>query len=410
MLQAEANKPEATSEDTMAPPTSSNLDLLDYLLIIAKHKKMIIRNTIIAAVLAVLYSLTLTKTYTAKTMIIPGDVDKGGLGAALTAQMGGLANLAGGALGGKSTGDMYVTMLKSETIKDAVIDKFKLMDVYKIRLRSVAYKKLDKMLKINLGKKDGVITLTVDDRDPKRAADIANAHVEELGKLAAGLNMASAGENRKFFEKRIIETKNDLNHAAEALKQFQIKNKTISVSDQAKSTFAQIARLRGQLALKEVELAALQSQFTDSSQEVQTLKSIIANLKKQVAGLEGIGATSSIPTVGNMPELGNEYLRLMRQVKVQEAVYEMLTKQYELSTLNESKDIAPIQIIQKANVPDWKSKPSRAKVTIKFTFLVLLGSIAYVVARENYMKMNESERNRIKTLIDEIILVRKNYN
>jgi uncharacterized protein involved in exopolysaccharide biosynthesis len=379
--------------DTDVKPRTSNLepddslnyetqqsghDLLDYLLIIAKNKKMIFCTTFIAAVIAVLYSLSLSNIYTAKTMILPGDEDKGIMGA-MMAQLGGVAGLAGDALGGKTKADLYATMLKSETIKDKIIDRFKLMEVYEAEYRVSAYKALDGNTKITIGKKDGVITIAVDDKDPKRAANMANAYVVELGKFATGLNMAGAGENRAFLEKRIAETRADLAKAEDALKAFQSKNKAISITDQAKATIEGVGQLRAQLAIQEVQLATIQRQFTDSSQEVKSAKTAIANLRAQIAGLEGKGGgSSSIPNVGSVPALGQEFMRLMREFKIQEAVLEMLVKQYEMASLSEAKDVSILQIIQVAKVPERKSKPSRSKIVLGVAFAT--GFLMVVVA------------------------------
>jgi uncharacterized protein involved in exopolysaccharide biosynthesis len=342
------------------------INLLDLLLVLARRWKMIIGVPFVVAILTSVITLLMPNIYIAKTMIIPTDNDSGGMGAALMAQLGGLAGLAGGAIGTKSTGALYVTMLKSETLKDPVIDKFKLMELYKSKLRSTVYTALDGATNVSLGKTDGVITITVSNKDPKLAADLANEYVEQLGRLTAKLNMAGASANRVFIEKRIAEAKADLSKAEEHLKEFQTKHKTISVPDQAKATIEGVAQLRGQLATKEVELGTLQRQFTDNSQEVKTAKSAVASIRAQIAGLEGKGGvnSSSIPNLGSVPQLGQEYLRLMRDFKIQEAVFEMLTKQYEMAQINETKDTAPFQLLEKAKAPERKSKPKRSQIVI----------------------------------------------
>ncbi len=336
--------------------------LLDYLLVIAKYKKMIFGITCCVAILAVPVILLMPNIYTAKTMIVPSDDDSGSMGALLS-QLGGLSGAGGGAISTKTTGNLYVTMLKSETVKDPIIDRFKLLDLYEAKYRADVYGELDKIAVITLGKKDGVITITVDDEDPKRAAGMANAYVDELGKLAAGLSMTGAGKNRLFLEKRIAEARADLSRAEDSLKSFQSRNKAISVTDQAQATIAGVAQLRAQLAIKEVELGTLRRQYTDTSQEVKAARATVTNLRAQIGGLEGRGGgSSSIPSVGNMPQLGQEYVRLMREFKIQEAVVEMLTKQYEVSKLSEVKDMAPFQVLQKAKVPEKKSKPARRRL------------------------------------------------
>lgn len=379
---------------TQSPSPLQPPSLLDYLLVIAKHKKMIFLTTFGATVIAAIITLLMPSIYTARAMIIPSDDDKGAM-SSLMAQLGGLAGLAGGAVGAKSTGDLYVTMLKSETLRDPIIDRFKLIELYEAKYRADVYRVLDKNAVISLGKKDGVITIAVNDKDPKRAADLANAYVEELGTLASGLSMTGAGKNRLFLEKRIAEARADMATAEDALKAFQSKNKAISVTEQAKASIEGVAQLRAQLAIKEVELGTLQRQFTDTSQEVKTTKSTVASLRSQIARLEGKGGggSSSIPNVGNVPQLGQEYLRLMRDFKIQEAVLEMLTKQFEVSKLSEMKDMAPFQVLQKAKVPERRTKPVRRKIVTIAFLLALVGSCTFVLVRDEFQKTQTSRNS-----------------
>jgi uncharacterized protein involved in exopolysaccharide biosynthesis len=383
------------------PAHDDEINLFDLLLVLAKHWKMIVVVPFVAAVITAIVTLCMPNIYTAKTMILPGDDDSGGMMGAMMSQMGGLAGLAGVAgMGGATKADLYVTMLKSETIKDPIIDRFKLMEVYGAKFRASAYSALDGIAVIGTGKKDGVITISVDDKDPKRAAEMANAYVDELSKLVARLNMTGAGNNRVFLEKRIAEARADLINAEDALKNFQAKNKAISVTDQAKATIEGVAQLRAQLAMQEVQLATLQRQLTDSSQEVKTAKATIANLRVQIARLEGEGGgrSSSIPSVGSVPQIGQEYMRLMREFKVQEAVLEMLTKQYEFSKLSEVKDVSPFKVLQKAKAPERKSKPKRSSIVIMAAlssgFLMVL--VAFV--REFGARMSDEDCKRWQEL------------
>ncbi|OGU16588.1 MAG: lipopolysaccharide biosynthesis protein [Geobacteraceae bacterium GWC2_53_11] len=376
----------------------STVGVLDYAAILVKYRRLIIGFTLATTIITVIYALMLPNIYTARTMIIPSDDDKPSV-SALMSQLGGLSGLAGGAISSKSTGDLYVTMLKSETVQDPIIDRFKLVDLYKAKFRGDAYRMLGDNSVISLGKNDGVITIEVDDKDPKLAADLANAYVEELGRLAAGLNMNGAGRNRLFLEKRIAETRADLSRAEDALKDFQSRNKSISVTDQAKATIEGLAQLRAQLAAQEVQLSTYRTQFSESSQEVKTAKTMVANLRTQIGKLEGAGGkSSSIPNVGNVPQLGQVYLRLMRDFKIQEAVLEMLTKQNEATKLGEVKDITPFQVLQKAKVPDRKSKPARAKILQLVILVSLLVVFAVVIVLENVERMDEKTREGWKEL------------
>lgn len=359
-------------------------DFIDYLAVLYIHKRLIAGLTLVATILSIIVVLLLPGSYTAKAMIMPMEDDKG-FGAMLS-QLGGLASVVG--LSGPTKTDLYMTMLRSETVKDSVIDRFKLLEAYKVKMRVDVYRILDKKVSVSAGKKDGVITIAVDDIDPKRAAEMANAYVEELGYLAVRLNTSSAGNNRVYLEERLVTARADLVKAEEELKSFQAKNKAVSVTDQAKATIEGVAQLRAQLAAQEVQLAILQRQFAEESQKVKTAKTSVENLRIQIGKLEGTGGgSSSIPSVGSMPQLGQEYMRLMRDFKIHEALVELLTKQYEVAKLSEVKGISPFQVLQVAKVPERRSKPVRRKVVTIAFLIALVGSSILVLAYDNFQKM-----------------------
>jgi uncharacterized protein involved in exopolysaccharide biosynthesis len=390
------------------PSPENRITPLDLLFILAKRWKMIVGVPFVAAVIAAIITLFIPNIYTAKSMIVPSDNNSGGMGAALMAQLGGLAAMAGGAVSAKTTGDLYLTMLKSETLKDPIIDKFKLIEHYDAKFRSDVYLKLNEVANVILGKKDGVITISVSDKDPRIAADLANEYVNQLSKLISRLNMDDAGEYRIFLEQRIAGAREDLTKSEDSLKAFQSKNKTISVPDQIKATIEGVAQLRAQLAVQEVQLGTLKRQFTDNSQEVKTAKSTIANLRAQIASLEGKGrGSSSIPNLGSVPQLGQEYLRLMREFKIQEAVLEMLTKQYEGAKLTESKDTTPFQLLEKAKVPERKSEPRRGQIVIITALAAGFLMVFLAFVREFGERMNDNDRKRWQELQTLLPLLRR---
>jgi len=379
-----------------------SIDLLDYLQVIAKHSKMIIMVTGAAFIISIIVSLLLPKIYSSTARIIPPQQDQG-MVAALLGQAGGLANLAGGMLGSGTTGDLYVGMLKSEAVKDVIIDKFKLMNVYDEDYRLDTYETLDKATTIELGKKDGIISITVEDKDPVRAANMANAFADELSRLSVDLNITGAGQNRKFLEQRLVKAKSDLAKAEDKLKAYQSKNKAVNIGEQAKATIEGVAQLRAQLAIQEIQLASLRSYLTDENDEIKTVKSSIANLKSQIASLEGVSKGSSIPSVGSVPALGQEYMRLMRELKIQETIIEFVTNQYEMAKFNEAKDVSGVQVLQKARVPDKKLKPKRALLVLMATFVVFFFSILYAFFREYLFEMPKDDRERWRDLRKKIV-------
>lgn len=385
------------------------INLLDYLEVIAKRWSMIVKVTAIAFVLSIAVAVMLPKIYSSTALILPPQQDSGLIGM-MSAMTGGMAGLAGDLLGKGTTADLYVGILNSRAVADSIIDRFKLMDVYEQDYRIDTYKVLDKKVDIAAGKKDGIISVTVEDKDPKRAADMANAFVEELGKLSIKLNITGAGQNRGYLEERLSKAKVDLTRAEEAVKIFAQKNKALDVPEQAKAAILGVAQLKAQLAVQEVQLAAMRSRFTDTTQDVIDMKATIANLRSQIAQVEGKGRISSIPSVGSLPGLGQEYVRLMREFKVQEAIFELLTKQYEMAKLSESKDISTMQIIQKATVPDKKNKPKRLIIVLGSTIAAGFGAMLYALILKAFQEMSLEDRekwNRIRNILPDIPRLRR---
>lgn len=383
------------TDDGLLTKNNGTINVLDYLEILVVRKKLIICTSCVAFILSVIISFSLPKIYSSTAMILPPQTDQSLMGM-MMGQMGGggLANLAGDILGSGSPADMYVSILNSNTISDAIIDRFKLMDVYDEKYRLDTYMTLSKYVDIFAGKKDGIISITVQDKNPTRAAAIANAYITELEKLTVNLNIISSSQNKSFYEARLSKAKGDLATAEDALKTFQSKNKMISVPDQAAAAIGGIAQIKAQLVDQEMQLAVLRHQFTDSSTEVTRAMASIANLKAQLARLEGNGSSGAIPSVGTVPELMEHYLRLMRNFKVQEALVELLTKQYEINKISAAKDVASIQVIQKAQIPDKKSKPKRSLIIIAFTFAASFSAAIYALLQEFWSRMPAEDLER----------------
>ena len=379
--------------ETVRPEAEDEINLLDLLLVIARRWRMIVKVTAAAFVLSIGISLLLPNIYTGTARIIPPQEDQG-LMAAMMGQIGGLASLAGGALGGGTSADLYVGIMKSEAVKDRIIDRFDLMQVYKQDYRVTTYKALDKRASIIAGKKDGIIVISVDDEDPQRAADMANAFVEELGQVTVDLNIAGAGQNRVFLEKRLAQSRADLTLAEEQLRSFQAANKALDVPEQAKVTIEGVALLRAQLAAQEVQLAGLRSRLTDNTQEVRDLRASIATMRHEVAKLEGAGSSGAIPSFGDLPGIGQEYVRLMREFKIQETLVDLLTKQYEMARLTEAKDVSTLQVLQEARAPDKKSKPKRALIVLMATVVAGFMAVFWAFVYEFGERMGVEDRQR----------------
>jgi len=377
--------PQAVEED--------EISFVDYLELMLRRKRLIVTVTLAGFLISVILAFVLPKSYQATARILPPQQDQGIMAMMMSGAGGGLAGLAGNLLGSGTPADQYASILQSERIKGAIIDRFKLMEQYGEKFRIEMYQKLDKQVEITAGKKDGIISISVEDEEPKKAADIANAYIDELGKLVAELSMTSAGSNRAFLEVRLAGSRADLARAEEAMKLFQFKNKVVSVPEQAKASIEGVAQLKAQIALQEAQLSGLRSQFTDSTPEVQAARASIGNLKSQLAGLEGMG-TGAIPSFGSVPGLGQEQIRLLREFKTQEMIVELLTKQHELAKLTEAKNVSSIQVIQRAEAPDKKYKPKRRNLVLGVTFVSFVFSVSYAVFLSYLAMMPAGERQR----------------
>ena len=386
------------------------ISILDYLEAIIHYRHMIAKVTIISAISSVIFSLCLPNIFSATSKILPPQQDSYGLMGMMMGSAGGMGSMAADLLGKSTPADMYASILSSDAISDKIIDRFKLMEVYDMKYRVDTYKVLDKRVDISAGKKDGIISITVNDKDPKRASEIANAYVDELDKLTTNMNIAGAGQNRLFYETHLAKAKINLTKAEDNLKAFQSKNKSFDIAEQAKGTIKGVASLEAQLALEEVKLAGLKQVLTDSAQEVKTQQSVVSNIKNQIAKLEGNRQNTSILGIDSVPELGQQYLRLMRVFKTQEMIVDLLTKQYEISKITESKESTSIQIIQTARVPDKKIKPKRAFIVLITTFATGLFSILYAFFLEARKRMPDEERERwqrINDILPTLPIIRK---
>jgi uncharacterized protein involved in exopolysaccharide biosynthesis len=381
--------PETCDED--------EINLLELLRVIVRRKMLIIKVCVAAIVLSVCYSLSLDNVYTATNRFFPPQ--KEGTSAAFSAllsQAGGLAGLAGGGLGGST--DLYLGILKSRSVADGVIKRLGLQDEWKKKNLDETRKVLETRVTFK-GTKDGIITVTADSKDPKKAALLANSFVDELTQRSIQLYLVKAGGERQFLEKRLVVVKQELNKAENDLKTFQEKYKTIRVDAQATVAIEGIARLKAEIVSKEVQLATLSNSRTGESSEVKALQAGISKLKSQLGAMVGSGgADSIIPATGNVPALGVEYIRKMREVKIQEAVFEQLTKQYEVAKINENKDSSTLQILDEAVAPSKKSKPKRSLIVLLSTFSAFLISIVTIFVQEYLTKLSPDDVEIVKEI------------
>jgi len=373
------------------------INLLDLLLVLVRNKRLILGICATTLVLTTVITLLIPNIYTATARILPPQQEKSSLGT-LMGGMSDLAVLAGLSVGGGS-GDLYVGMLQSRTVADAIIDRFDLMSVYREKYRVHTYEELKEHAAIALGKKDGIITISVEDKDPQRAAAMANAFVEEIKRLNVRLNLSSAGRERAFLEERLVLVKEDLRRTEETLKKFQEENRAIKIDDQATAMIESISRLRAELASKEVEVGVLLTYQTEQNSQVKALREAISQIKAQLRRLEQAPGGQALAedrfiSTSEVPALGVQYARLLRDFKIQETLFELLTKQFEVAKVSEAKATSTIQVIDEAVVPDRKSKPTRSLIVFLATLAAGCMGILWVFVREYSGKMTEEDRLR----------------
>jgi tyrosine-protein kinase Etk/Wzc len=370
-----------------AAESSDDISLVDLLILLGRRKKFLGVSTMIVFAVSLIITLLIPKRYTAAITVLPPQQGSS-LSAALLSQMGNLGalgSLAGGSLGLKNPADMTIALLKSRSVEDAMIQRFDLMKLYKEKRLSDARKSLENHTSIDSNIKDGLIHIEIEDRDPKRASDMANAYVDEYQKFSQHLAIGEAGQRRLFFERQLVGAKNDLAGAEEALKASQQKSGMIQLDSQAKALIESVAALRAQIAAKEVEIRSLSLSETTNNPDIQMAREQLAALQSQ---LRRIGGTQSgedsdlIVPRGKIPEAGMDYVRKLRDVKYNEMIFEILAKQFEVAKIDEAREGAIIQVVDAAVPPDKKSFPKVSLIVLAVTFVWILLAAFWILFQE----------------------------
>ena len=303
---------------------------------------------------------------------------------------GGIQSLASDFLGLKSTSDVFVGILSSRSAQDKLIQQFGLKRLYWDRRMEDARKDLAKHTDISVDRKSQIISITVTDRSPQRAAAMTQAYIEELNRLVAELSTSSARRERIFLEGRLQGVSQDLEAAEKNFSQFASKNTAIDVKEQGKAMVEAAAILQGQLIAAESELQGLRQIYTDNNPRVRSVNARVEELKQQLDKLGGKGESmtevsdqpsdSLYPSIRKLPLLGVTYADLYRRTMIQETVLETLTKEYEMAKVQEAKEIPTVKVLDAANIPDKKSFPPRLLIVFLGTFFACCFGIVYVLA------------------------------
>lgn len=376
-----------------------------------------------------LVAFLIPRSYTSTAQLMPPDEQSSsGLAmmAAMASKVGGLGSVAGDLLGMKSSGALFIGVLRSQTSQERLIQEFGLQKVYGKKLITDARTKLDENTSISEDRKSGIISISVTDHDKNRAAAIANAYVNELNALVAELSTSAAHRERVFLEGRLKLAKSDLDDASSQLAQFSSKNNTLDIQTEGKAMLDAAGTLAGQLIAAQSELEGLRQIYTDNNPRVRSWNARVSELRKQLDKLGGTqgnavpadggnrstaiaadppqsndvvssGKVGDIPfpTIRNLPLLGAKYGDYYRRAKIQETVFEMLTEQYELAKVEEAKETPSVKVLDPAQVPEKKSFPPRLLIMFLGTFLAFSMSVVWVLGAEQWRAADPKDPRKI---------------
>ena len=366
-------------------PEDETLTVAYVLATLRGGRRTILFSAVGCVLAALLIGFLQHNVYTAKASFVPPGA---GSQSSTAAMMGQLASLSSGGLGGmlqsKSQGDLYVGLLKSDTIARDLVRRFDLVHVYKVKKQSEAEKKLAANSLFELGSKDPIVRISVTDHSPERARDMAAAYLQALQATSAELALTESSQRRQFYEGRLASEKNQLADAEVALKQIQEKTGLVAPAGQTAANIQALAQIQAQITQRQAELAALRQNEADENPDVLQLRDQIGSLQRQAdqaasgQSKTGYGRFST----AQVPELQLDYIRRARDVKYHETLFEIISKQYEAARMDEAKD-APLQVLDQPEIPDMKSGPHRSLIVALGLIVGLLGGSAWVLFRSD---------------------------
>ena len=391
-------------EQRAEPEKVDEINLLDYLLVLLKRKWLIITVTLGVGLLTAVWSLITPKIYRAEIKILPPQQQQSSATQLLNQIVGaGGIPIIGSIGGAKTPNDLYIALLKTRPVLDPIVDRFNLMSLYRAESRERTRDNLTLALSAREDKKSGIVTVGVEDRDPRRAADMANAFVEELKNMTKGLAVTEASQRRLFYEEQLKDVRSFLAQSEDSMKGFQEKTGAIRIDEQAKAVIQSIAQLRAQIAAREVQLKVMRTYATQQNPDTVRGEEELKGLREQLNRLEakeGAKNPDALMPSGNVPQLGTEYLRKMRDLKFAEALYEILLKQYEAAKLDEAREATVIQVIEKAVPPEKKIKPKRTQMVVIGVIVGFFISIfaAFFMEFLERSRSNPENRKRLELL------------
>ncbi len=380
------------------------------------ERTFLARLSVLGLVLGLLAAFLIPPRYTSTTRLMPPDNHSGSSLAMAAASMaaasgaGGFGEIAGDLLGLKSTSDLFVGILSSRTVRDEVIQQFDLKRVYGTSRMQDARLKLGSRTGIAVDRRSEIITITVTDTSPQRAEGMAKAYVDQLNRLVSELSTSSAHRERVFLEGRLTQVNQDLEAAEKEFSQFASKNSAIDIKEQGRAMVEAAATLQGRLISAQSELEGLRQIYSDSNVRVRSARARVDELQRELnkiggkADGESLNADSQAadlyPSIRKLPLLGATYADLYRRSKVQEAVYEALTQQYELARVQEAKEIPTVKLLDPPDLPEIKSFPPRGLIGFSIMLLAFIGGILFLLGSKSWRE--KDPRDLSKAIATEI--------
>ena len=377
---------------------NDDLSLLDLLIVLAEGKRIIFAVTAGFAILAVIVSLIMPKSYTATITLLPPQ-ENNSMGGAFSSQMNGMAALLTSSLGLKNNNDTYVALLKSETVEDGMVQHFGLMQQYHSKFLSDARKVFESHATVEGSGKDGMIHISIVDKDPNRAAELTNGYVEQFRLLSERIAITEASQRRLFFQKELEKAKDELANAEEAMKQTEATTGVMQVDLQARALTESATNLRAQITAKKVQIQGMETYATGENSQLVQAENELASLRAQLAKVGGSedspGSELVIPK-GKVPEAALEYIRKARDVKYYETIFDILARQFEAAKLDEAKEGALIRVVAPALPPDRRSSPKRAIIVIVATFVGFFFGVLFALLRGAMQHVKQDPETNIK--------------
>lgn len=407
-FELQSSAPSTDEPGAVQPPTPAK-KLLSLLDLISQNRRTLLTLVIAGLAISTVIAFSIPKRYEAVTRLMPPDqsnMNAAMLGALTTKAGDAIGAVAGDALGLRTSGATMVGILGSRTIQDDLINQFDLRKVYSERRYDDTRKKLEKRTIVSEDKKSGIITISVEDTSPQRAATLARAYVEDLNNRVSHLTTSSAHRERVFLEERLQTVKQELDAATLRLSRFSSQNRTFDPQIQGKAMMEAASTLQGQLIAAETELKGLEQIYGPENSRVRAASARVAELRHKLRGMSGDSGGASddnstpksgelYPSLEQLPLLGNTYYDLARRAKIDEAVYEVLTKQYELAKVQEAKEIPSIKVLDEPVVPESKSWPPRLLFIVFGTLVSLVLACMWILGKAGYERLDSHDPRRL---------------